>query len=549
MGEIAPCLRLWDLVSDGVILVDRSGVVVWHNRLARALLGNPDQLRGRPIGDWLGPADRLDQLIKEGLPTMMAALPVTVTPILGDEDLMATSSESCVPANLRAMVLKRFPQAAPTSFEFSYGFAARDPVTRLLNRDAIVEKVDQHARGTQSFALACIDVDQFSRINEAHGYASGDVLLRDIAQRLLGALPSASLARLSGGRFAALILADDPEAAAHGMNGAVRQAMAAPFSIFGADRVLSACIGIAIGPVDSAINIDLIAAAELATRAALLEGSGSTRWFEPEMSHRHREQLSLEADLQAALRSGELSLYYQPKIRWPTRELVGFEALCRWNHPIKGPVPPTRFIPVAERSGTIVPLGNWVVREACRQLAEWRDQGYRLVPVAVNVSPNQLLAQPISELLAPMEEFGITADWLEIEITESALMDNMGSVARGIEDLRRAGVHLVIDDFGTGHSSLGNLRRLPITAFKIDRSFVVDVETSREARDIVATIIAMARTLSLEVVAEGVETEAQARHLFASGADVMQGYLFAYPIPADLVRRDWFERAPHGAGA
>ncbi len=200
-------------------------------------------------------------------------------------------------------------------------------------------------------------------------------------------------------------------------------------------------------------------------------------------------------------------------------------------------ISPGFFVAVAEQSNLIIDLGRWVLREACRQQAEWRAEGRKLVPVAVNVSPQQLLSQPISILLLPLAEFGIELDLLEIEITESAMMDRLPSATTVIESLRQSGLHISIDDFGTGHSSLGNLRRLPIDVLKIDRSFVEDIDRSQEAYDIVATIVAMAKTMSLNLVAEGVETKEQADLLQAHGVDVMQGYLFHKPMSGEAAGR------------
>ena len=244
-----------------------------------------------------------------------------------------------------------------------------------------------------------------------------------------------------------------------------------------------------------------------------------------------RKFFEIEAELRLAIEHNELALHYQPKVSSTDRRVVGFEALVRWPHPTKGMISPAAFVPVAEQSNLIIDLGRWVLREACRQQAEWRAAGLPVVPIAVNVSPQQLLSQPLDLLLAPLSEFGITLDEIEIEITESAMMDRLPSATKVIESLRASGLHISIDDFGTGHSSLGNLRRLPIDVLKIDKSFVEDIDRSREAFDIVATIVAMARTMSLNLVAEGVETEAQAALLRSHGVEVMQGYLFHRPMP------------------
>lgn len=246
-----------------------------------------------------------------------------------------------------------------------------------------------------------------------------------------------------------------------------------------------------------------------------------------------RGRVELEADLRLAIERNEFLLHFQPKVEWPSGRLVGFEALLRWRHPVKGMIPPDRFIPLAETNGMIVALGRWVMRETCATVAAWQRQGLSPVPVSVNVSPVQLIEDDIDELLRPLAEFTLPLDLIEIELTESAMMDVI-QLNRGlISALKASKMRIAIDDFGTGHSSLGSLRRLPIDIFKIDRSFVQDTSHCNEAREIVTMIVAMARALALDVVVEGVETREQADFLFGLGADIMQGYLFSPPVGLD----------------
>jgi EAL domain-containing protein (putative c-di-GMP-specific phosphodiesterase class I) len=294
-------------------------------------------------------------------------------------------------------------------------------------------------------------------------------------------------------------------------------------------------LGVALFPQDARDGCQLISAAEMACRRVRNKGGNHTGRFDPASLERARAAFELETDLRHAIEHEEFRLVYQPKVRLPDCRLSGVEALLRWQHPIKGFISPERFIPLAERSGLIIPLGHWVMREACRQIATWRSAGLTPPTVAVNVSPRQLVEGSLRDLLAPLEEFAVPCDLIEIEITEGAMMDVLHQTAGLLETLRTANLRVTIDDFGAGHSSLGSLRRLPISVFKIDKSLVEDTATSQQARDIVATIIAMAKALSLEVIAEGVETELQAGILQDLGASIMQGYLFAKPMTAEEV--------------
>jgi diguanylate cyclase len=530
---------LLELVNDGAIVLDRAGMIVWANQAARDLVGATDSLRGIRLRDLFiadGPLERL--LADQGTVLSQQKWVVATAQRNGAELLIAPHAR---PGSDELSFVVRPFSAAVSSFDRAISFATRDDVTQLPNRDAFHERlaaaIDRHAAG----CVICADVDQFSTVNEVYGHAEGDTLLRSVAYRLRSAMGvDNALARLYGGRFAAFIPAPT-SAAAEQVTGrtieTLHRAMAPLFSIFGGVQPISLSIGAACWPADATSVDELVAAAETAVHAVQNDGGDKTRWFEPAMLADRRRFFEIEAELRLAIEQNALTLHYQPKVSSSNREIVGFEALVRWNHPTKGMISPGLFVPVAEQSNLIVDLGRWVLREACRQQAAWCREGLTLVPVAVNVSPQQLLSQPVETLLAPLQEFGLTLDQIEIEITESAMMDRLPSATRVIEALRRSGLHISIDDFGTGHSSLGNLRRLPIDVLKIDRSFVEDIDRSQEAFDIVATIVAMARAMSLNLVAEGVETEEQAALLRAHGVEVMQGFLFHKPMPGEAAGR------------
>lgn len=526
--------RLLELVNDGALIVDQLGIVQWTNRAAFDLIGGTCELRGTSLDEWFAEDAKVGDLLKphasrDGRPKWVVATAKNST----NELLLSVHprADFCE----FAVVMRPF-HAAVMGFDRIISFATRDAVTELANRDAFQERLASAVGQASAGSVICADIDQFSTINEIYGHAEGDTLLRAVAQRASAAVGDAPLARIYGGRFAAFVTAADQRSAAAGTDAvvhALNRAVQSPFRVAGGVQPVSLSIGIASWPNDAQEAGELIAAAETAVHSVGHGWVERTCHFEPAMLTERRKFFEIEAELRLAIDHNELALHYQPKVSSTDRQVVGFEALVRWPHPTKGMISPGAFVPVAEQSNLIIDLGRWVLREACRQQAAWRAAGLPVVPIAVNVSPQQLLSQPLDQLLAPLGEFGITLDEIEIEITESAMMDRLPSATKVIESLRTSGLHISIDDFGTGHSSLGNLRRLPIDVLKIDRSFVEDIDRSREAFDIVATIVAMARTMSLNLVAEGVETEAQAALLRSHGVEVMQGYLFYRPMPGE----------------
>jgi diguanylate cyclase (GGDEF)-like protein len=530
--------RLLDMVNDGAMVLDREGCVLWANRAIRELLGVSDALRGCRITDLLRLSVPVETLLSQRSDENRAKWLVANAARSGAELLISAHYR---PQTAEFTVVARLFSSAVSNFDRVISFATRDDVTQLLNRDAFEERLAAAIEGHEGGCVICADVDQFSTINEVYGHAEGDALLRAVAQRIRMAVGrDLTMARLYGGRFAAFIPADSDQGArklSAETAERLHQAMLPLFSVYGGVQPISLSIGVARWRIDGTTADDVIAAAETALHAVHGANVEKTRWFESAMMAERRRFFETEAELRLAIEQNALTLHYQPKVDAVNHAIVGFEALVRWVHPTKGMISPGFFVSVAEQSNLIIDLGRWVLREACRQQAAWRAQGLRLVPVAVNVSPQQLLSQPISALLAPLAEFGIPLDLIEIEITESAMMDRLPSDPQVIESLRASGLHISIDDFGTGHSSLGNLRRLPIDVLKIDRSFVEDIDRSREAYDIVATIVAMARTMSLNLVAEGVETEEQAALLRAHGVEVMQGFLFHKPMPGESAGR------------
>jgi len=412
----------------------------------------------------------------------------------------------------------------------------RDPLTKLPNRlmfEGTLAQAAQHADETQGrFALLFIDLDAFKPVNESLGRAGGDKVLRAVASRLKAHVKSAEMVgHLGGDEFLMLLRGDPRDEDAARLATRLLEAISQPCRSGDREATVTASIGIAAYPDHGPMSA-LIGHAEAAMRAAKSAGGATCCFFEPRMMQGAREQIELLRDLRGALAQGQLELYYQPKVHAPSGEITGAEALLRWHHPQRGIVLPSVFIPIAERFGLINSMGNWVIDEACRQARAWRDQGL-LMRVAINLSVHQLRNPDlIDRICDSLREHQVNPRLFTCEITESVAMEDAEGAMMMFEKLAAAGVHISIDDFGTGYSSLSYLRRLRAGELKIDRSFVLDLESSSDARAVVDAVIKLAQALGLKVVAEGVETEEQHAILRSLGCDELQGFLFAKPMPA-----------------
>ncbi|MCD2515231.1 EAL domain-containing protein [Massilia sp. G4R7] len=410
--------------------------------------------------------------------------------------------------------------------------AEHDPLTGLPNRALFLDRM-HHALATwrrqrDNFAVLFLDLDRFKAINDNNGHQTGDAVLREVAARLRGCVRRVdTISRLGGDEFV-ILLADigGADQAAHVAN-AVMQAVARPIEAGGVQLTLSASIGVAICPTDG-VDVDtLMHHADVAMYHAKENGRDSFRFFSPEMNARILERGVLERRLRQALAQGEFLLEYQPELEVGSGRVIGVEALIRWRHPERGLLLPHDFLPVAEECGLIVPIGDWVLREACRQARNWRDEGHE-VSVAVNLSDAQFLhADLLDTVDDALQQSGLAPDCLDLEITEGAIMRGDAGLDDIVAALRTRGVQLTIDRFGTGLSSLSSLRRYPLSKLKIDRSFVSDIEHDPLDAALIPAIIAMARSLRLRVVAEGVETAEQLRFLQQHGCDQYQGFYAA----------------------
>jgi len=421
--------------------------------------------------------------------------------------------------------------------------AHRDPLTGLPNRVLFAEQLAHaiaHAqRYSGQFALLILDLDNFATINESLGHSVGDMLLLEVGRRLQSLLPdSDAIARVGGDEFNIILERGEHAPWVDLPAQRLIDALAQPFSLNGQSIYVSASLGIALYPEDATSAENLQSNADAALHRAKAQGRNTLRFFSPDMSNQARERLTLEADLRLALVRNELLLHYQPQVDLGTGKVVGLEALVRWQHPQRGLVPPNQFIPLAEESGLVVPLGDWVLNEACRTIKQWSLQGLAPRQTAVNISTVQLSrGDLVASVVSALKTTGVAPDMLELEITESFLMSDRKNSIETLARLRALGVRLSIDDFGTGYSSLSYLQEIMVHKVKVDLSFVHDITTNRGNASIVKAIIAMGHSLGLEVIAEGVETMQQASYLKQLDCDVMQGYLVSRGLPADEMTR------------
>lgn len=406
---------------------------------------------------------------------------------------------------------------------------------RVLFNDRLRQAVAQARRNHWIVGVLFLDLDRFKLVNDTLGHASGDLLLKQVAARLSECLrPTDTVGRLSGDEFA-VILSELAEAQNAGyVAQKILDALAAPFNLEGSEVFVTASIGITLYPSDSESIDTLIRDADAAMYGAKAAGRNNYQYYTAAMNARALEKLRLETGIRRALERNELLLHYQPKIDIASGNISGLEALLRWQSPEQGLVSPAQFIPLLEDSGLIVPVGEWVTRVVCAQLQAWRKAGVKPVPVAINLSARQLRQQGYAEVLGQaMQEYGIDPELIHVEITESSLMENPEEAILVLQELKTLGIRLEADDFGTGYSSLSYLKRFPLDALKIDRSFVRDITTDEDDAVIAKTVISLAHSLGLTVVAEGVETEEQLAFLSINRCDEAQGYLFAHPLPVD----------------
>ncbi|HEV3153473.1 MAG TPA: EAL domain-containing protein [Candidatus Baltobacteraceae bacterium] len=419
--------------------------------------------------------------------------------------------------------------------------AHHDPLTNLPNRalftDRLSQALAQSRRNGTCVAVLFLDVDRFKNVNDTLGHAAGDRVLREIGSRLKARLRDGdTVARMGGDEFAVVVTAVEHAEKAADVAQTVRDAVTPPIVIDGRELHFTVSIGISVAPQDTAGVAELIANADTAMYQAKSRGRDNFQFFTPAMHVAAVDRLAIEHDLRLALDRGELTVFYQPIVDLNDGEIILFEALVRWNHPEHGLLEPDRFITIAEETGLVIAIGDYVLETVCRQSQAWGAAGLRRLPIAVNVSPRHLEQGNLpARLRTVLQQTGLPPSLLEIEVTESGVMHDVHKAMGTLEELADAGITVSIDDFGTGYSSLGYLKRLPIAGVKIDRVFIADIITDPQDAAIAAAVVALAQKMSLYCVAEGVETQAQADFLRAIGCRYAQGYLFGKPAPANEV--------------
>jgi diguanylate cyclase (GGDEF)-like protein/PAS domain S-box-containing protein len=425
-------------------------------------------------------------------------------------------------------------KAAHTRLDF---LSNHDALTQLPNRSLFHDRLQQSMaaarRDGAQLALLLVNVDRLSRINDSLGHGAGDALLREVGRRASAiAGTTDTVARLSGDEFVLLTSCEDTEDIILKAQRLI-EAIAQPHAVDGHDVVVTGSIGISVFPRDGNEPGDLLRAADAALAHQKDAGRNGFRFFKGEMNDQAMRWLALETRLRRAIGQAELALHFQPQVAREDGRVLGMEALLRWHSSELGRVSPADFIPLAEDTGLILPIGDWVIRQACLQNKAWQDAGLLCVPVAVNVSAHQFKAGTVPAVVrAALQETGLEARWLEVELTESVMMGDTTAAEAQLAELRAMGVSLSLDDFGTGYSSLGYLSRFSLDKLKIDQAFVRNITTDARSAAIAQATIALAEGLSLKVVAEGVETLAQRDFLGNIGCEVLQGYLYSMPLPA-----------------
>ncbi len=422
--------------------------------------------------------------------------------------------------------------------------ARHDALTDLPNRVLLRERLEHELKRVkrgECLAVLCLDLDQFKSVNDTLGHPIGDELLKLVADRLRGCTREPdTIARLGGDEFAIIMTQMQKSNDAAILSGRIRESIIKPYQIEGHQIVTDISIGISISPIDGMEPDELLKNADMALYGAKADGRGTYRFFELEMDARMKARRDLEMDLRKALVNKEFELYYQPLVNLQTSEITAFEALLRWKHPTRGMISPADFIPIAEETGIIIPLGEWVLNTACEEAVNWPDH----VKVAVNLSPTQLTNRNLVNVVKKaLADSGMDARRLQLEITETVLLQNTFASLARLHELRKLGAQIALDDFGTGYSSLSYLRSFPFDKIKIDQSFIQDMSKGAEPLAIVNAVAGLAKCLNMISTAEGVETQQQLDTVQSIGCTEMQGYLFSRARPAKEIRQFFRSRA------
>jgi diguanylate cyclase (GGDEF)-like protein/PAS domain S-box-containing protein len=534
---------LMDSLFDGVVLIDRNGVIQAANPAVETIFGyGVTKLIGQNACV-LAPLDEISQGEESG--------PFDPAEPQRDQELTgrrADGSPFPMVVNLSWAMLNGEPLRVAVFRDLTEREQAqnrireltlRDPLTGLANRELFHRRLEEVLRGAgrrgRLAALLLINLDGFKSINDSYGHSVGDALLRHVAARLKGVTRKGdTVARVGGDEFGVLMVELDRSDAIRSLAERILESLSQPVTLEGCLLKSGASIGISFYPHDDTNPDELIRKADTALDEAKAAGRNTYQMYEFVMNAQARAAKVLESDLRLALIRQEFELHYQPKLCIDACEVIGAEALIRWRHPRRGMVSPSEFIPIAESSDLMVHLGEWVLRAACDQAKAWQDAGFPPLQVAVNISARQFQDNDfVGTLEGILHESGLAPRWLELEITEGMVMDDTEQTIDRFHRIHDLGVEISIDDFGTGYSSLAYLKRFPVHRLKIDRSFVRDLTNEPDDAAITEAVIKMGHSLKLKVIAEGVETEQQVAYLRSKGCDELQGFLFSPPLPAD----------------
>jgi diguanylate cyclase (GGDEF)-like protein/PAS domain S-box-containing protein len=542
--------------GDAVIISDSADRITHLNGPAELLTGwSEAEARGHSLNEILGHTACDNQttsaLASSALAPPLASGPQEDTPCSDTATLVRRDGVELNIKNCSAYIRDRDGSVTGTvavlhnlgavrerTLELSHA-AQHDFLTGLPNRSLVNDRITQAisfaARYTKQLAVMFVDLDLFKRINDSLGHAVGDKLLQQVATRIVACVRrSDTVGRIGGDEFIVLLSQVGHAEDAVFIARKILSSLAAPYLIDQKQLQINASIGVSTYPADGTDSETLIHRADTAMYEAKKLGRNNCQFFRPEMQARVLEWQSLEGSLRCALERNEFMLVYQPKIDLATGEISGVEALLRWNHPERGLIQPLKFVPIAEESGLIVPIGQWVLLEACRQARAWMDAGLPPVRIAVNVSALQFAAKDfLSSVRAALISTGIDPSNLELELTETVLMQDAESAVQMLRALKAIGVQLAIDDFGVGYSSFSYLRKFPLDALKVDRSFINDISSNPDNATILSALINIGKSLKHRVVAEGVETEEQLHFLQKEGCSEGQGYFFCRPVIAE----------------
>ena len=540
-----------DCIADAVICTDILGKITFVNVQAEKFSGWPRQEAiGQPMGEVFrvlcaGSRQPIPDPTRIAIgPDRTQRIPVDSVLVRRDgaeipiEDSVAPIYDRHGEATGAVIVFRDVSAARRMATQMAYS-AEHDYLTGLPNRMLLNDRIGQAVvlarRHATKVAILFLDLDGFKHINDSLGHRTGDTLLQSVAKRLVNCVRTSDTVSRQGGDEFVVLLSEVQHAEDAAITAArMLRAVAVAHSVAQLELHITTSIGVSVYPDDGLDAETLIKNADTAMYQAKEKGRQSYQFFEPMMNVRAVERQSIEESLRRALERGELTLHYQPKIELETGAITGAEALLRWTHPVRGPVAPLEFIAIAEDCGLILPIGAWVLREACRQTQAWLRAGLPAVPVAVNASAMEFRAENFLQgVFRALADTGLDPGLLELELTESVLMKRPESAAAILQSLRKRGVRVAIDDFGTGYSSLSYLRKFPVDALKIDQSFVRQISAAGDDRSIVTAVIALARSLKLRVVAEGVETLDELRFLQAHQCEEAQGYYFSRPVPPE----------------